>query len=226
MSTVVSNTREGKAGLRFVDDPCKINVAVSRAERQFVLVTDKTVFESYSKEIKALINYIRYQTLDRNIIESQVVSVFDLLYREYSKKLLEFSANLPTVSKYKSENIIHKLLEEILEQEEYKDLTFTFQVLLANLLIDYSSVTEEELAYIKHRASVDFVIFDKMSKTLVLVVEVDGFAFHTNNHVQKKRDELKNSILAKYNIPLLRLPTTGSQEKEKIRHALKLSLGI
>ena len=60
----------------------------------------------------------------------------------------------------------------------------------------------------------------------LFLIEVDGFAFHTNNHVQKKRDELENSILAKYNIPLLRLPTTGSQEKEKIRHALKSSLEI
>jgi pyrrolidone-carboxylate peptidase len=54
----------------------------------------------------------------------------------------------------------------------------------------------------------------------VLAVEVDGFAFHENNPAQLARDALKNEILAARRLPLLRLPTTGSGEEERIRRAL------
>lgn len=64
LSTVLSNTRYGHIGLRFVDDPHKINVAVSRAHRQFILVTDKALFERSAKELNALIGYMEYQLLD------------------------------------------------------------------------------------------------------------------------------------------------------------------
>lgn len=37
---------------------------------------------------------------------------------------------------------------------------------------------------------------------------------------QKERDILKNNILSKYNIPLIRLPTNGSREESIIRSKL------
>ena len=43
----------------------------------------------------------------------------------------------------------------------------------------------------------------------ILVVEVDGFAYH-NDPKQQERDQVKNSVLEKYNIPILRLSTVGS----------------
>jgi hypothetical protein len=45
-------------------------------------------------------------------------------------------------------------------------------------------------------------------------------AFHQAGSEQAKRDELKNSILDKVGIPLLRLSTDGSNEKNKIINAL------
>ena len=53
------------------------------------------------------------------------------------------------------------------------------------------------------------------------MIEVDGFAFHENRPEQLKRDALKDSILKKYEIPLLRLATNGSGEQERIIQALK-----
>ena len=64
------------------------------------------------------------------------------------------------------------------------------------------------------------VVFYKQDKTCVLVIEVDGFAFHENNPDQLTRDRLKDNILRKYGIRVLRLPTNGSGEDEKIRNAL------
>ena len=48
------------------------------------------------------------------------------------------------------------------------------------------------------------------------VIEVDGYAFHKEGTKQAERDELKNHILEKLNIPLLRLKTNGSDEKTRI----------
>ena len=54
----------------------------------------------------------------------------------------------------------------------------------------------------------------------MLIIEVDGFAFHENNQVQQARDNMKDDILKKYEVPFLRLQTTGSGEKERIRTGL------
>lgn len=53
----------------------------------------------------------------------------------------------------------------------------------------------------------DFVIFNKLDKMPVLVVEVDGYAFHANNPKQLERDKMKDTILEKYGIPILRIKT-------------------
>lgn len=220
MSTVLDNTFSGKMGLAFVDDPCKINVAVSRAQSQFVLVTDHSFFEKAGKEVSDLIRYIEYHTLDEHLIESEVVSVFDLLYKEYSSKLIAFQNRLPNKSKYKSENIMWQLLDDIISEDTYNCLEFTMQVLMKNLLKNDDKLTPEEVSYVNHNASVDFVVYYRLNRKPVLIIEVDGFAFHQNNPAQLARDALKNSILGKHGLPLLRFATMGSGEEEKIKRRL------
>ncbi|MCE5222134.1 MAG: DUF2726 domain-containing protein [Clostridium sp.] len=60
----------------------------------------------------------------------------------------------------------------------------------------------------------------------ILVVEVDGYAFHANNPKQLERDRMKDGILKKYNIPILRLATNGSGEEEKLKDKLVQVLDI
>ncbi len=55
-----------------------------------------------------------------------------------------------------------------------------------------------------------------VSKKPVLAVEVDGYTYHKTGTAQASRDQLKNHILKLYEVPLLRLKTNGSGEKEKI----------
>ena len=193
-----------------------INVAVSRAVERFVLVTDDKAFNESYTEINDLIRYIEYNTLDENIINSQVVSIFDLLYREYDDGLKSIQKKLNPNAEYKSEEILRVLLEEILNQTEFKRLGYKQQVLLMNLLNDKMLLTDEERRFVNNGSSVDFVIFNKQDKRAVIIVEVDGFDYHENNPKQLHRDNLKNEILAKYNIPILRLNTNGSGEKEKL----------
>ena len=221
LSTVLDNTWNGQRGLEFVDDPHMVNVAVSRAVKQFVLVTDHDLFYKKGKDIGDLIRYIQYSTLDDNVIESKVVSVFDLLYKQYAKKLIPLKAKMNSDARQQSEEILRVLLEEILAQPEYNRFSYTQGVLLRNLLNTVDFLSDEELLYVNNRASLDFVVYYKQDKSCKLVIEVDGFAFHENKPEQHRRDELKNSILAKYDIPLLRLATNGSGEREKIMRALE-----
>ena len=82
-------------------------------------------------------------------------------------------------------------------------------------------LTESEEAYANRSWTlVDFVLYNKTTKHPILAIEVDGMAFHQVGSEQAKRDELKNSILDKAGIPLLRLTTDGSNEKNKIINAL------
>lgn len=72
----------------------------------------------------------------------------------------------------------------------------------------------------RHRASVDFVVYNRVTNHPLLAIEVDGFAFHEHNPAQLKRDTLKDEILQIYQMPLLRLVTRGSGEDQRIRQAL------
>lgn len=220
MSTVLDASKSGKIGISFVDDPCIINVAVSRAQKQFVLVTHNTLFNNRGKEVRDLIRYIEYNTLHENVVNSEVISVFDLLYKEYSDKLIKLKNRLLRNSKYESENIIMTHLMDILYDARYNSLSFTTQVKLKNLLNNMDKLDGVELRYVNHNSSVDFVVFYKINKQPILIIEVDGFASHENNPDQLDRDKIKDSILSKYKFPLLRLATTGSGEEKKIRNKL------
>lgn len=220
LSTVLDGSRRGKMGLKFVNDDRMINVAVSRAQERFILVTDHSLFRNRGREIGDLIRYMEYSTLDDNIVESEIVSVFDLLYKEYSEKLREFKNRVKQRSKYVSENIMWTLLGEILQDTDYNTLEYRAQVFVRNLLNDMNKLGDEERRYVNNGASVDFVIHRKLDKSPVLAIEVDGFAFHENNPRQLDNDRLKDHIFDAYGLPLLRLPTTGSGEELRIRMKL------
>lgn len=221
MSTVLDNTRQGQMGLNFVDDPHMVNVAVSRAIKQFVLVTDHDLFLKKGKDIGDLIRYIQYSTLDENIIESQIVSVFDLLYQQYSSKLISLKAKMNQNARYQSEEALRVLLEDILLEPQFNRYNYVHGMLLRNLLNNVDLLTPEELRFVNNRASLDFVVFYKQDKVCALVIEVDGFAFHENNPEQLRRDALKDAILEKYKVPFLRLASNGSSERERIQRILE-----
>ena len=219
LTTVLDETWRGRTGLPFVDDPQMINVAVSRAIQRFILVTNYDMLPT-SRHIRDLVGYIRYHNPGEDVADSMVVSVFDLLYRAYSQRLQPLAARLRKELKYPSEDIIWTVLHDIIAEQLYAHMTVSQQVLLRNLLPDLSGLTLAQRAYVQHRASVDFVVYNRVTNQPLLAIEVDGFAFHENNPDQRARDAFKDEILAAHQMPLLRLPTTGSQEYQRIRQAL------
>lgn len=227
LSTVLDGSRQGKQGLNFVDEASMVNVAVSRAIDQFAIVTDNKFFNENGKEIKALLKYIKYNEMDSEIVESQIVSVFDLLYKEYSEKLDKLSKSLLNRRKYRSEQIMDTILYNELVKDEYIDYEYTGECLLKELLKSTDNLNEREKEFINNRASIDFVIFDKMDKKPRLLIEVDGFEYHENKTEQIERDKLKNEIVKKNNLKLLRFETgRKSYNEEKIIGIIRKELNI
>ena len=219
LTTVLDETWRGRTGLAFVDDPQMINVAVSRAIRRFILVTNYDMLPT-SRHIRDLVGYIRYHYPGEEVTGSAVVSVFDLLYTAYSQRLQPLAARLRKELKYLSEDIIWTVLHDIIAEPRYAHMTVVSQVLLQSLLPGLGRLTPAQRAYVQHRASVDFVMYNRVTNQPLLAIEVDGFAFHENNPDQRTRDTLKNEILDAHQMPLLRLPTTGSREHQRIRQEL------
>jgi len=184
-----------------------------------ILVTNYDMLPA-SRYIRDLVGYIRYHNPGEDVVHSTVISVFDLLYRAYSQRLLPLAARLRRELKYPSEDIIWTVLHDITAELRYAHMTVSPQVLLRNLLPDLSRLTPAQRAYVQHRASVDFVVYNQVTNQPLLAIEVDGFAFHENSPDQRARDALKDEILEVHQMPLLRLPTTGSQEHQQIRQAL------
>lgn len=217
-STVLDKKRICKQQIDFVDNAALVNVAVSRAKDKFTLVTGKDVFMKNNKYIAALIRYIKYYGGEGDVIDSPVISAFDLLYSEYDKSLERLAKKLnPKDSKYKSEQIIAAVLRDILSNNEFKTIGFHMQIYLKQL-VSYENIlfTEQEKNYIKNRASCDFVLYYKVGKTPFAVIEVDG---QCHEYVeQKRRDMLKNNILEKAQLKLLRIKTvTGNVEDTIIK---------
>jgi hypothetical protein len=208
LMTVLDEISRGRTGLPFVDDPQKVNVAVSRAIRRFIVLTNHDMLPA-SRHIRDLVGYIRYQHPDDDVVNSAVVSVFDLLYSEYSERLRPLAARLKGELRYRSEDIIWTVLHEILAEPRYAHLTVSAQMLLLNLLPADSRLTVPQQVYVDRRASVDFVVYSRITNQPLLAIEVDGFAFHENKPDQLVRDALKDEILAAHQLRLLRLRRAG-----------------
>ncbi|MFK4135304.1 AAA domain-containing protein [Pseudomonas luteola] len=216
-STVLDKKRYNQEGKRldFVDDPRMINVAVSRAKHRFTLVTGDEVFTSNNGHIAALMRYVTYYAHDEQIIRAPVISAFDLLYREFDLSLARLDARLRREdSRYKSEQIVAQLLREALSAPATQSLMFHAQIKLDQIASPSNPVwTDRERAFMT-RASCDFVIYFKVGKIPVGVIEVDGSSHERPD--QAARDVLKNGILTKSGIPILRLRTVESRIEERI----------
>ena len=84
-------------------------------------------------------------------------------------------------------------------------------------------LTAEETKYAPNPLThLDFLLFNKMDKKPLLVIEIDGTQYHAEGSRQAERDLLKNSILEKCGIPLLRLRTNESREETRIIEKLRI----
>ena len=215
-SVMIFSTVDNQIG-EFASDPNRLNVAVSRAIDQFIVVTDGNDNDKVSP-IHELIEYIKYH--NHEIIESKINSVFDYLYKANAEAREAILRKYGRESEFDSENLVLILIKDILKNDGLSKLNVDMHVELRSLIRDTSILNPREFEFATNELShIDFLISFRVTHRPVLAIEVDGFAYH-NTEKQRERDCIKDEMLHKYGIPLLRLSTTGSGEREKIQSKL------
>lgn len=202
----------------FTDDPYLLNVAVSRAKKRLIVVVSGNE-QDKNGNIIDLISYIQYNKME--VVDSQIYSVFDYLYTQYREKRREFLKGREQISEFDSENLTYSLLMDILK--DYPEYGVVCHEPLSMVIRDLSKLSDEEVRYAMHPSThLDFLVFNKLSKQPIAAIETDGYRYHKEGTIQHERDLKKNHILELCGLPLLRLNTNGSGEKERILNALGL----
>ena len=151
---------------------------------------------------------------------SKVKSIFDLLYKANTQARLAYLKGKKRISQFDSENLAFSVLQEVLKP--YPSLDVAMHIPLYRILRSTSNLSDEERVYtLNPLTHLDFLLYNTMDKSPVCGIEVDGFAFHKAGSKQADNDKLKDSILQKVNLPLLRLSTIESDEKERIEEFLR-----
>ena len=213
MSTVDDTITE------FSDDPNLLNVAISRAKQKFCLIVSGNE-QPKDCNIADLLAYIEYNNC--SVTDSNIHSIFDLLYNQYAQARFAYLKAHNRVSEYDSENLTYALLEQVIEENsKFSHLGVICHQPLRQLLRDVSLLSDEDKTYALHpKTHIDFLLYNRVSKKPVLAIETDGYYHHKAGTEQSVRDEKKNRILSLYGIPLLRLSTIGSNERQQVEDAL------
>jgi hypothetical protein len=143
------------------------------------------------------------------------------LYKGYEEERAKIIHKSGKVSEYDSENLMFSLIKEVLSGEKFLKYAVLLHFPIRQLIKDFSKLDEQETKYASNPLThLDFLIYNKLGKTPVLGIEVDGFEFHKGGTKQVDRDRMKDRILDKYNFPILRFRTNESNEKEKLTNKL------
>ena len=202
----------------FADNANRLNVAVSRAVRQLILLVHGNT-ETKNGNICDLIQYVKYNNLD--VVKSEVHSIFDYLFQSYAKQREKMLNGKRHISEYDSENLMYNLICDVLCQERFSSYGVAPHIPLNMILRTFDKLDDAQTIYAMNPLThVDFLIFNKLGGTPVLAVEVDGVSFHKEGSKQKERDRMKEDILCKYSLPLRRFRTDESGERERLEAAL------
>ncbi|MGE8377430.1 MAG: AAA domain-containing protein [Sphingobacterium sp.] len=203
----------------FTDNPNRLNVAISRAKDQLILLVHGNESENECN-IADLIRYIEYNNF--TVIQSKLHSIFDYLYKGYEEKRRRILSQRRIKSIFDSENLMYTLVRSVLSDDRFSKYDVLLHFPLRSLIHDYSLLSPEEEKYARHHLThLDFLIYNKLGKNPVLAIEVDGYAYHAQAGRQTERNAMKDAILEKYDLPLLRFSTTGSGERERLVRRLE-----
>lgn len=205
----------------FADNANLLNVAISRAKQQFCLVVSGNEIAK-DTNIADLLEYIKYNNC--SVTYSNIRSIFDLLYSQYTEARIAYLKNHKRISEYDSENLAYAMLERMIaENEDFSHIGILCHYPLSQLLSDVSLLSAEDREYALHpQTHIDLLLYNRVSKQAILAIEVDGYEFHKAGTHQSERDEKKNRILNRYGVSLLRLSTTGSNEQQRVKEFLSL----
>ena len=164
-----------------------------------------------------LTGYVAYHSLESK--SGTISSIFDIMYQEVAGLKTELLKKRGRISNYDSENLMYYLITEVLQSRNLTSLAVVAHYPL-RMLIGSSAAAlggPEVVTYaLNPRTHIDFLVYSRVSKMPVLAVEVDGFSYHRKESAQYARDTMKNFVMERLGIPLLRFSTTGVNEREQL----------
>lgn len=208
LSTVL-NAHDRAATQDFYDSDALTNVIVSRAKDRFIVVTAHGGVR-LSRNIRTLLEYIEMYD-PSSVIQSDIVSIFDVLYSAYSASLERYSrAKWSNWKRTPAENVADLCLREVLADPKYSSFGYYTEVPLRDALPNTRLLNEEQRDFVFTDSALDFGVYSRVTGRIVLAIEVDGWEYHGNNKEQQQRDARKDSIMDAYDVPVLRLATNES----------------
>lgn len=225
LSTVANKIKfyEDDEHIDFLNNPNLINVAISRAKKRLYVLASEDILNQKGTILSDMVKYYEYYCNETKVIKTNVYSVFDLMYDDYSPILEKTKSKLLNISNFASENIIATIIEEICTCGKYGVLGYKFNYPLKYVIKQENLTDIEDIKFVRNiNTHCDFLIYNKLNKDIELVVEVDG-SQHLEEK-QKQRDIRKDRLLTNAGIKILRLSTTTIECREKI--IAKLQQGI
>lgn len=206
----------------FSDDANLLNVAISRAKTRLCLVTNGNEIPQDSN-LGQLIRYIQYNNFE--VKASKLHSVFDLLYQQYTAERLAYEVAHPGVSEQLSENLVYDVLLKVIRELNLINTNIVCHYPLSRLIADWNFLEDKEKVFAQSPFShVDFLLYNSLTKQPLCAIEVDGWQFHKNSNTQLSRDALKNQLLAKLGLHLIRISTTETINQDTMKNLLSTIL--
>ncbi len=203
----------------FLNNPNLINVAISRAKKHLFVIATSEALNQEGTLLGDLSNYASYYASSSTRKKTNVLSVFDLMYDDYSPILQSMKNRMLKISEYESENIIATILDDLCKSKRYGLLSFKFNYPLRKILrADTISDFEDKNFMLAPGTHCDFVIFSNLDKRIQLIIEVDGKQH--GKTIQKQRDKRKDRLLHAAGLKLMRIKTTDVLVKETIEALL------
>lgn len=203
----------------FLNDPNLINVAISRAKNRLYVIATREALNQEKTLLGDLSKYVGYHSESDSYRKTKTISVFDLMYEEYSPILQRMKERLLKISEFESENIIATIIDDICKSKKYGLLSFKFNYPLRKVIRIDASMSTEDKNFIRSPGShCDFVIFDQLNKQIKLIVEVDGKQHESK--IQKNRDMRKDRLITSSGLQMLRIRTTDQNAKGMIEAKL------
>lgn len=199
----------------FVDDEHLLNVAVSRAVRSLTLVTSSDPANDRT-HYGDLIRYIRYHRTGSIRVQD---SVFAALCRENELQRRLCLKRRGRSAELEAQDRLCRTIGQVLRAPEFRQLDWAMHVSLGGMIRDRAVLGDEAKKALQNpMLCADAVIFRKMDRSPVLVIEQNATRSGNSGKPERKSDR----ILALAQLPLLRLGT--GVEPKKLEAALRKAL--
>lgn len=191
-----------------------LNVAVSRAKKRFVLVSDTSYLREKNVEMRNLIDYIGSYG---HQIPEKTVCLFDGLYRK--------------MRAYTRHDNLDNIFEEKLYQSiaaycsKHPQIYCRIKLPLADLVRDKAYLDQNpglRNFVLHHNTHVDFTLCNAIDNP-ILAIELDGQ--HHQNPEQQARDAKKDAALQHMQIPMWRLSSKAALTEADFEQKVDMLLG-